>query len=175
MESRQRYTTFGVVSREEATRESGIDFLCKLRDSVHPAPPFAAATKIWLVEAESGRAVFEGEPSANFYNPMGTVHGGWISSLLDSAMGCAVHSLVKPGQSYTTIEMKVNFVRPVFEKTGLLRCEAKIVHFGARIATSEATVIDQRGKLIAHGSETCMIFEGHAPKSEVNDTITETR
>ncbi len=150
--------SFGVVDKEQAATESGIEFLRKLMDGSHPAPPFAEPSDIWMVEAESGRAVFEGNPSARFYNPMGVVHGGWTSMLLDSAMGCVVHSLLKAGQAYTTIEMKVNFVRPILEKTGALRCEAHVLHFGGRIATSEGRVVDAAGKLIAHGVETCMIF-----------------
>ncbi len=159
MSSKNRRTHFGVVDKEQAAAESGLEFLRKMGDGSHPTPPFSKITDVWAVEVESGRAVFEGEPSASFYNPMGTVHGGWISILLDSAMGCAVHSMLTVGQAYTTIEMKVNFVRPVFEHSGLLRCEARIVHCGARIATSEGRVTDHRGKVVAHGSETCMIFD----------------
>jgi uncharacterized protein (TIGR00369 family) len=94
---------------------------------------------------------------------MGAVHGGWISTVLDSAMGCAVHSMLKAGQSYTTVEMKVNFVRPISEQTGIVRCEGKIVHSGGRLATSEGRLTDASGKLLAHGSETCMIFPVTSP------------
>jgi uncharacterized protein (TIGR00369 family) len=148
----------GVVAREVATGMAGLDFLKGLRDRTHPAPPFAMETNIWLVEAESGRVMFEAWPSSRFYNPLGTVHGGWISTLLDSAMGCAVHSVLKAGQAYTTVDMTVSFVRPVFEKTGKLRCEGKIIHAGGRIATAEGRVWDEAGALIAHGSETCMVM-----------------
>ena len=148
----------GVVPREIATAVAGLDFLEGLRKGAHPAPPFAAVTDIWIVEVESGRVVFEASPSSRFYNPLGTVHGGWISTLLDSAMGCAVHSVLKPGQGYTTIDMTINFVRPVFEKTGKLKCQGKIIHAGGRAATAEGRVWDEAGTLIAHGSETCMIM-----------------
>ena len=148
----------GVVPQDIATAVSGLDFLTALRDGKYPAPPFAVETDIWITEIETGRVVFEGQPSARFYNPLGTVHGGWISGLIDSAMGCAVHSLLKAGQAYTTVDMTINFVRPVFEKTGRLKCEGKIIHAGGRIATSEGRVWDQAGKLIAHGSETCLIW-----------------
>ena len=148
----------GVVPQDIATAVSGLDFLTALRDGKYPAPPFAVETDIWITEIETGRVVFEGQPSARFYNPLGTVHGGWISGLIDSAMGCAVHSLLKAGQAYTTVDMTVSFVRPVFEKTGRLKCEGKIVHAGSRIATSEGRVWDQSGKLVAHGSETCLIW-----------------
>ena len=102
----------GVVPREIATGVAGLAFLEGLRDGTQPAPPFAVETDVWIVEVESGRVVFEATPSSRFYNPLGTVHGGWISTLLDSAMGCAVHSVLKAGQAYTTIDMTINFVRP---------------------------------------------------------------
>ena len=152
------YKNFGVVERELALRESGKAFLLKLLDGSHPAPPFSEVCDVWPVEIERGRIVFEASPSASFYNPMGTIHGGWISTILDSAMGCAVHSMLKPGQAYTTAEMKVNFVRPLLERTGKVRCEGKIIHCGARLATSEGRLHDLAGNLIAHGSETCMIL-----------------
>lgn len=152
------YTVFGIVQPPIAASDSGMEFLNKIRSAEHPAPPFSNVTDIWPVEIELGRVVFEAMSSSRFYNPMGIVHGGWLSTLLDSAMCCAVHSMLKSGQVCTTIEMKVNFVRQVTEETGKLRCEAKIVHFGGRIATSEGRIEDSNGALIAHGSETCMII-----------------
>lgn len=154
---------FGVVDPRLATSVSGDDFLQGMLGGAYPSPPFAEVAKIWLSEVEPGRAVFEALPSARFYNPMGTVHGGWLTTLLDSAMACAVHALLRPGQAYTTVEMKVNFIRPVFEQTGLLRCEGKIVHMGGRLATSEGRITDGAGRLIGHGSETCMVFEISKP------------
>jgi len=157
------HTHFGVVDRDLAISETGHAFLLKLLDGTHPAPSFAEVCDIWPIEIEAGRIVFEACPSAQFYNPMGTVHGGWISTVLDSAMGCAVHSLLKPGQVCTTLELKVNFVRPLLEQTGKLRCEGKIIHFGGRLATSEGRLTDLSGNLIAHGSETCMILNVQQP------------
>ena len=150
--------TYGLVSRETVFGMTGLEFLQKLVDRSLPAPPFAEASGIWISEVEEGRAVFEGRPSLRFYNPLGTVHGGWISTLIDSAMGCAVHTVLKAGQVYTTVDMNVSFVRPVFDKTGVLRCEGKIIHVGSRIATSEGRVWDKAGTLIAHGTETCAIM-----------------
>jgi uncharacterized protein (TIGR00369 family) len=152
------YKKFGVVDKKTAASESGHAFLLKLLDATHPAPPISESCDVWLAEVEEGRIVFEARPSARFYNPLGTVHGGWISTVLDSAMGCAVHSTLKAGQAYTTVELKVNFVRPILEQTGIVRCEGKIVHSGGRLATSEGRLTDASGKLLAHGSETCMIF-----------------
>jgi uncharacterized protein (TIGR00369 family) len=152
------FKSFGIMERKKLAGDSGLAFLKKLLDATYLAPPFSEVIDMWPVEVGQGRVVFEAMPSAHFYNPMGTVHGGWLSTLLDSAMGCAVHSLLEPGQMYTTIEMKVNFVRPAFEHTGKLRCEGQIVHFGGRIATSQGRITDGSGNLIAHGSETCMIL-----------------
>jgi uncharacterized protein (TIGR00369 family) len=148
----------GVVPREVATAMTGLEFLEKLRNGVLPAPPFAEETDIWITEVEPGRVVFEAKPSPRFLNPLGTVHGGWISTVLDSAMGCAVHSILEAGQAYTSVDMSVSFVRPVFAKTGVLRCEGKLIHAGKRIATSEARLWDAAGTLIAHGSETCLVL-----------------
>jgi uncharacterized protein (TIGR00369 family) len=149
---------FGVVDRKLLAAEDGQTFLRKLLEGVHPAPPFSEACDTWLIEVAAGKVVFEAHPSSRFYNPLGTVHGGWISAVLDSAMACAVHSLLKPGQGYTTVEMKINFVRPLIESSGKVRCEGEIVYLGSRMATSEGRLTDESGKLIAHGSETCMIF-----------------
>ena len=150
--------TYRLVPRETVFGMTGLEFLQKLVDHSLPAPPFAEASGIWISKVEEGRAVFEGRPSLRFYNPLGTVHGGWISTLIDSAMGCAVHTVLKAGQVYTTVDMNVSFVRPVFDKTGVLRCEGKIIHVGSRIATSEGRVWDKSGALIAHGTETCAIM-----------------
>lgn len=150
---------FGIVDPEVATRNSGLAFLQKLLDETYPSPPFAEACDLWPVEVAHGRIAFEGRPSRRFYNPMGIVHGGWISTLLDTAMACAVHSTLAPRQSYTTVEMKINFVRPLLEQTGVVRCEANVVHSGGRIATSQGRLIDASDRLIAHGSETCMVLE----------------
>jgi uncharacterized protein (TIGR00369 family) len=154
-----------MASRRPATSIAGLDFLRRLADGSHPAPPFAAETDIWIIEAERGRVLFAATPSERFYNPLGTVHGGWISTLLDSAMGCSVHSLLAAGQGYTTVDLTISFVRPVFEKTGKLRCEGKVIHAGGRIATAEGRVWDEAGTLIAHGTETCLLMTAPAMSS----------
>ena len=152
------FTVFGVVPRDEVVRRSGLEFLQDLLARRIPAAPISETAGFWLAEVEAGRAVFVGVPSARFLNPLGTVHGGWMATLLDSAMGCAVHSLLKAGQSYTTAELKVNFVRPVTPRSGRLRCDGKVVHGGNRLATAEGRLTDATGKLLAHGSTTCMIL-----------------
>jgi len=156
---------FGVVPRIDAAAMPGLEFLEKLRDGTLPAPPFAEVTDIWITEVERGRVVFEAKPSPRFLNPMGSVHGGWISTVLDSAMGCAVHSVMQPGQAYTTVDMSVSFVRPVSPGIGLLRCEGKLIHAGNRIATAEGRLWDAAGTLIAHGSETCLVMNPPSRKS----------
>ncbi len=150
--------TFGLVDDDVGARISGLDFLKGLLDCTLPSPPFADTADVEPFSVESGYVVFHGTPSARFLNPMGFVHGGWLSLLLDTAMGCAVHSTLAPGQTYTTMDLRTTFVRPVRTSTGLLRCEAKLIHAGGRIASSEGKILDADNRLIAHGSETCMIM-----------------
>lgn len=136
----------------------GVEVLRRIAAGTLPAPPFSETTDIWLVEAELGRAVFEGRPSERFLNPIGVVHGGWTAAILDSAMACAVHSTLKPGEGYTTIEFKLNLVRAVMPDAGTVRCEGKVIHRGGRFATSQGRLLDKDGKLLAHGTETCAIL-----------------
>ncbi|MGE0501010.1 MAG: PaaI family thioesterase [Rhizobiaceae bacterium] len=147
------------LPREGLAGLSGADTLKRMLAGDLPTPPFAPTTCIELVEAEAGRVVFVGSPGFAFLNPLGTIHGGWISTILDSAMGCAVHSMLEPGQLYTTTSMTINFVRALTASSGRVRCEATAVHTGRRLATSEGRLVDDRGRLVAHGSETCMILD----------------
>jgi uncharacterized protein (TIGR00369 family) len=143
----------------EIAHMSGLEVLRGMIDRSLPAPPFAVTTSIELVAADEGRVVFEGEPKADFYNPLGTIHGGWTATIMDSVMACAVHSTLKPGEAYTTLEFKLHFCRPILPASGLLRAEGVILSRGRRAATSEGKLYDTAGKLIAHGTETCMIFD----------------
>ena len=145
------------VPRDPRRDMSGLAFLRGLLDGTLDAPPFSATSRIRPVSVDFGRVTFEGEPKGDFYNPMGTVHGGWIATLLDTAMACAVHSSLKPGEAFTSVEMKITFVRHVREDTGVLRCEGIVLHSGGRIASAEGKVLDAAGNLVAHGTETCMI------------------
>lgn len=137
---------------------SGLEYLQGLIHGTLPAPAFAPTTGIRPVELAEGRVVFEGEPRSEFYNPMGIIHGGWVATLLDTGMACAVHSALKPGEAFTTLSMNVTYVRPVTEQTGRLRCEGVVLHVGGRIASAEGKVYDAAGNLVAHGSETCLIM-----------------
>ena len=151
--------SFGVVPMAIATSGSGLEFLQGMLAGAHPGPPISQTNDFWAVEADYGRAVFEGLPGPRFLNPLGTIHGGWISTLLDSAMGCAVHTTLKAGFGYTTVDMSITFTRAVLPSTGKVRCEGKVIHVGGRIATSEGRLYDAAGKLLAHGTETCMIMK----------------
>jgi uncharacterized protein (TIGR00369 family) len=109
---------------------SGLELLRGVLDGKFPAPPFAEVAELWPVSVEKGRIVFEATPSSRFYNPMGLVHGGWLALLLDTAMGCAVHSALDAGQAYATTDLRTTDVKPAREATGRLRCEARLLHLG---------------------------------------------
>ena len=150
---------FGVSTREQIAGLSGLEMLRALIDGRLPAPPITRTLDFTLVEADFGRAVFQGRPSIAHYNPMGTVHGGWFATLLDSALGCVVQSVLPPGKAYTTAELKINIVRPLTDKVPLVRAEAMIIHSGGRMATAEGRLTGPDGKLYAHASTTCFIFD----------------
>lgn len=148
----------GVTPLGEVKHLSGLEFMQGIRAGRFPRAPIMAALKFELTEVEHGRAVFEGAPEFAFYNPIGSVHGGYAATLLDSCMGCAVHTTLPAGQAYTTLEFKINFVRAMSDQTGRVRAEGKVIHPGSRAATAEGKLYDARGKLLAHASTTCMIF-----------------
>jgi uncharacterized protein (TIGR00369 family) len=137
---------------------SGMDYIRAIFGGQLPQPPIAELLGFRGVEAEPGRAVFEMEPGPEHYNPIGSVHGGIALTILDSAMGCAVHTLLEAGVRYTTLEVKTNFVRPITSETGVIRCEGTVIHKGSRIATAEGKVTDAAGRLLAHGTTTCLIM-----------------
>lgn len=137
---------------------SGFEFLQKIVSGELPRPPIAALLDFQIVELQEGRAVFAVNPAEYHYNPIGVVHGGLAATLLDSAMGCAVHSMLPAGAGYTTLELKVNFIRAMTAETGRVRAEGKLIHLGGRTATAEGRVIDESGKLYAHATTTCLIL-----------------
>ena len=138
---------------------SGLEYLKAIADGRVPPPPIAALMDLGPVEVEEGRALFSAMPAEYHYNPIGLVHGGLAMTLLDSAMGCAVQTILPPGAGYTTLEIKVNFARPITRETGRVLCEGKIVHPGRTVATAEGRVFaEDTGKLLAHGTTTCMVF-----------------
>jgi uncharacterized protein (TIGR00369 family) len=141
---------------------SGMEYLEALRDGKLPPPPIAALMDIRPVELAEGRAVFAATPAEFHYNPIGLVHGGLAATLLDSAMGCAVQTTLPAGVAYTTLEVKVNFARPMTRDTGRILCEGRIVHRGGTVATAEGRVfVEETGKLLAHGTATCLLLTGN--------------
>jgi len=150
---------FGIPTRAQAAGKSGLELFTAMIAGELPAPPISKTLDFILVEAEHGRVVFQGRPSVAHYNPMGTVHGGWFATLLDSALGCAVQSILPAGKAYTTAELKVNIVRPLTDQVPLVRAESHIIHAGGRMATADARLTGPDGKLYAHGSTTCFIFD----------------
>lgn len=148
----------GTIPREDLATYAGRELLQRIIDGHYPAPPINERLNFALTEVGEGRAVFRGVPSEKHLNPLGTVHGGWAATLLDSALACAVQTLLEKGEAYTTAEFKVNLTRPIMPTTGEVVCEAKVVHKGRTLAVSEATLKDAQGRLLAFGTETCAIF-----------------
>jgi uncharacterized protein (TIGR00369 family) len=139
---------------------SGLEYVSAIAAGELPPPPIAVTMNFSIVELAEGQAVFEGEPGEEHYNPIGVVHGGYASTLLDSALGCAVHTTLPAGSAYTTQTVEVKFVRPVTRDTGRVRAEAEVLHRGRRQAVAEARLVEaESGKLLATGTSTCMIFE----------------
>ena len=136
---------------------SGVDVLQQVIDGALPAPPMASLMDIQLIEASKGRAVFRGVPQEFHYNPLGSVHGGYGATLLDSAMGCAVHSVLDAGDTYTTLEFKINFLRAMTHETGEVKGIGTIVHAGRTTAIAEGRIVDEGGKLYAFATTTCQI------------------
>ncbi len=138
---------------------SGLAFIEGMRAGRYPVPPIARLMNFWLVEVEAGRVVFEGRPEFAHYNPIGSVHGGWFGTILDSCMACAVQSSLPQGRGYTTLEFRVNILRAAGEGTGPLRAEGRAVHVGRRTGVAEGRLTDAAGKLYATGVTTCLVME----------------
>jgi uncharacterized protein (TIGR00369 family) len=148
----------GVVPAEQIMARRGLDFLNDMIAGKLPQPPMCATLGFHLAEAKEGYARFDGLPEFRHYNPIGTVHGGFAATLLDSSLGCAIFSTLAKGEGWTTLELKLNLVRPITKDTGLVSADGRIIHRGRTVATSEGSLKDKAGKLYAHASTTCMIF-----------------
>lgn len=147
---------------EKGLAMSGLDYLRALMRGDLASAPIAATMGMTIEEVDDSRVVFAAEPGEHHYNPLGTVHGGLVATLLDSAMACAIHTTLPAGVRYTTLELKVNFVRPILVSTGRIVCEGRVVHRGATVATAEGRVTAARdGKLHAHGTTTCIVLDGN--------------
>ncbi len=149
---------FGVASPETLKAMSGLEFLTALAKGDLPAPPITRTLGFTLAEVSEGRALFRGKPIFDYYNPIGSVHGGWAATLLDSCMACAVQTTLPAGSGYTTLEIKVNFVRAITEASGTVEAEGRVVQSGRRVGVSEGRLTDSAGRLLAHGTTTCLIF-----------------
>jgi len=149
----------GVARPEQVAGRSGLELLQAMLRGELPYPPIARTLSFQLLEVGEGRAVFQGAPGPEHLNPMGGLHGGWYATLLDSALGCAVHTMMPPGRGYTTAELGVNLVKAIGPKVQRVRAEGKVLHCGRQLATAEARLYGPDGTLYAHGTTTCLVFE----------------
>ncbi len=152
-------SAFGVVSPAVLASMSGLDFVRKIFASELPQPPIMENVEPFDCTADNGHVVLHSIPGIRHYNPIGSVHGGYAAILLDSAMGLAVHSALPQGSGYTTLEFKISFIRGMSETSGRVRTEGKILNVGRRAATAEARIIDDKDRLLAHATTTCLVFE----------------
>jgi len=149
----------GVATMAEIAGLNGLQQMQAMLDGKLPPPPIAHRRWTSLLSVSKGEVIFQGSPRFKHYNPMGTVHGGWYATLLDSALGCAVHTTLEPGRGYTTLELKINLVRALNERVPVVRAIGRVRHVGRQMATAEADLIGHDGKLYAHGSTTCLVFD----------------
>lgn len=149
----------GLARPEQVHGKTGMQVMLAMLAGELPYPHIADTLDFSLVAVGEGRAVFQGSPQLKHYNPLGTVHGGWYATLLDSALGCAVHTMMPVGRGYTTAELSVNIVRAASLKSGPLRAIGTVIHAGRQLATAEARIVGPDGKLYAHATTTCLVFE----------------
>jgi uncharacterized protein (TIGR00369 family) len=160
---RKRLAAPGVAQPRQLDGRTGMEMFEGIFAGDVPPPPIGDTLDFVVIRVEPGFAVFQGKPRSRHYNPMGTVHGGWFATLLDSAVGCAVHSTLAAGKAYTTLELKLNIVRALTEAVPLVRAEGRLVHAGRQVATAEGRLFGPDGKLYAHASTTCLIFDQPSP------------
>jgi len=153
----------GVARMEQVAGKTGLEVMQTMLRGELPFPPIAQTLDFMLVEVAEGRAVFQGTPGPAHLNPLGSIHGGWYATLLDSALGCAVHTALPAGRTYTTAELGINLVKAINGKAPRVRAEGKVIHCGRQLATAEARLYGPDGTLYAHGTTTCLVFE--APKA----------
>jgi len=156
---RARLQAPGVVPRGQAFKRSGQEIFEAILAGELPGPPIGDTLDFIAVHMAHGSAVFQGRPSHRHYNPLGTVHGGWFATLLDSAVGCAIHSTLPVGKGYTTLELKVNMLRALSTEVPLVRAEGKVIHVGRQVATAEGRIVGPDGKIYAHATTTCLVFD----------------
>ena len=150
----------GVARPDQVAGKTGLDVMQAMLRGELPYAPIAKTLDFTLMEVGPGLAIFQGTPGAAHLNPMGTIHGGWYATLLDSALGCAVHTMMPPGRGYTTAELGVNLVRAInTTKAPRGRAEGKVIHVGRQTGTAEGRIVGPDGRLYAHATTTCLIFD----------------
>ena len=159
MPNRTAARTYGTVSTEQRKQMTGLQFVQGLADATLPLNTIAQTLGYDVIEAVEGRVVITAEPGGGHLNPAGTVHGGYSAVLLDSCMGLAIQSTLETGLASTTLEFKISLVRPITPETGAIRAEGVVLNRGRRVGTAEGKITDSKGRLLAHGTTTCMVFE----------------
>jgi uncharacterized protein (TIGR00369 family) len=154
-----RAAPVGVARPEQIAGKSGLQVFEAMLAGELPRAPITTPLDFWQVEVGAGHAEFQGKPAFGHYNPLGSVHGGWMATLLDSCVGCAVHTLLAPGKAYTTLELKVNFVKALSDRVPLVRAVGDVIHAGGRVATAQGRLVAPDGTLFAHATTTCLIFD----------------
>ena len=149
----------GVASRDQIAGKTGLEMMKAILQGELPAAPIGKSMNFCLIHLEEGQTIFQGTPKPAFFNPLGTIHGGWIATLLDSALGCAVHTKMPVGRAYTPAELSVNMVRALSPKVERVRAIANVLHCGRQLATAEAKLVGPDGTLYAHATTTCLVFE----------------
>lgn len=152
--------SYGIATPSDVAGMTGRQVIQGIIDGNIPAPPIAQTLSFWLVEAGDGTCVFEGDAGTHLLNPLGVVHGGWALTLIDSAAGCAGHTLLPAGVGYTTLETKANFTRAITADSGRVRAEGRVISRGRQIMTAEARLVDAQGRLLAHGTSTLIVLNG---------------
>lgn len=149
----------GVARFEEIAGKTGLEMMQAMLNGEIPYAAIAKTLDFTVISVGLGTAVFQGTPGPQHLNPLNTVHGGWMATMLDSALGCAVHTMMPVGRSYTTAELGINFVKGVSPKVQRVRAEGKVIHCGRQLATAEARLVGPDGTLYAHATTTCLVFE----------------
>lgn len=149
----------GLAQPKEIEGKTGLEVMQAMLRGEIPYAAIAKTLDFTLLRVEAGAAVFQGRPLAQHLNPLGTIHGGWVATLLDSALGCAVHTMLPPGRAYTTAELGVNYVKGLTPRVERVRAEGRVIHCGRQLATAEARLTGPDGTLYAHGTTTCLVFE----------------
>lgn len=158
-EIRARLLAPGIAAPEQVFGLGGMDMFKAIFAGELPPPPIGDTLDFVPIHMEPGIAIFQGRPQLRHYNPLGAVHGGWFATLLDSAVGCAVHTMLPAGKGYTTLELKVNMVRALSKDVPCVRAEGKVIHAGRQVATAEGRLVGPDGKLYAHATTTCLVFD----------------